>query len=56
MPFLTYYIYNYAMSDKLEEQHLAWCGAFVLLTFVLAVNIAMRVVAGRGGVAASRSG
>ncbi|MFM7541403.1 MAG: phosphate ABC transporter permease subunit PstC [Planctomycetota bacterium] len=56
VPFLTYYIYNYAMSAKLAEQHLAWCGAFVLLTFVLAVNIAMRVVAGRGGVAASRSG
>ena len=56
MPFLTYYIYNYAMSDKAEEQHLAWCGAFVLLFFVLLVNVAMRLVAGRRGVAASRSG
>jgi phosphate transport system permease protein len=56
MPFLTYYIYNYAMSDKIEEQHLAWCGAFVLLVFVLMVNATMRLIAGRNGPSASRSG
>lgn len=56
MPFLTYYIYNYAMSDKPAEQHLAWCGAFVLLVFVFLVNVAMRLVSGRRDVAASRAG
>jgi ABC-type phosphate transport system permease subunit len=44
------------MSDKIEEQHLAWCGAFVLLVFVLMVNATMRLIAGRNGPSASRAG
>ncbi len=54
MPFLTYYIYNYSTGDKESEKQMAWAGAFVLLTFVMVVNIGMRLLSGRRGMAASR--
>jgi phosphate transport system permease protein len=46
-PYLTYYIYNYARSPDPEEQRLAWAAAFVLLTFVVLVNLGMRILARR---------
>jgi phosphate transport system permease protein len=55
MPFLTYYIYTYSTGDKESEKQMAWAGAFVLLAFVMLVNISMRLISGRRDVAASRS-
>jgi phosphate transport system permease protein len=54
MPFLTYYIYTYSTGDKESEKQMAWAGAFVLLAFVMLVNISMRLLSGRRDVAASR--
>lgn len=54
MPFLTYYIYTYSTGDQESEKRMAWAGAFVLLSFVMLVNIVMRLLSGRRDVAASR--
>jgi phosphate transport system permease protein len=56
MPFLTYYIYNYATSDVPEEQRDAWAGAFVLLMFVILLNVGIRALTGRRVLQASRAG
>jgi phosphate transport system permease protein len=54
-PFLTYYIYNYALSDDLEERRQAWAGAFVLLAFVILLNVGIRLITGRRALQASRA-
>lgn len=54
-PFLTYYIYNYSLSDSLAEQKQAWAGAFVLLAFVMLLNLGIRVLAGKRLVQASHA-
>jgi phosphate transport system permease protein len=54
-PFLTYYIYNYALSDVAAEQQEAWAGAFVLLTFVIVLNVGIRGLTGRRVLQASRA-
>ena len=41
-------IFQYAMSPYDEWHTLAWAGAFVLTTFVLILNIAVRVLARKG--------
>jgi phosphate transport system permease protein len=41
-------IFQYAMSPYDEWHELAWAGAFVLTAFVLALNIAVRLIARRG--------
>ena len=55
MPFLTYYIYTYSTGDQESDKRMAWAGAFVLLSFVMLVNIGMRLFSGRRDVASSRS-
>jgi phosphate transport system permease protein len=54
-PFLTYYIYYYALSDTPSEQRLAWAGAVVLLAFVMVLNVGIRSLTGRRVVQASRA-
>jgi phosphate transport system permease protein len=56
MPFLTYYIYNYATSDVAAERQDAWAGAFVLLIFVILLNVGIRALTGRRVLQASRAG
>ena len=41
-------VFQYAMSPYDEWHALAWAGAFVLTVFVLGLNIAVRLIAGRG--------
>jgi phosphate transport system permease protein len=54
-PFLTYYIYNYSLSDIAEEQRQAWAGALVLLAFVMVLNIGIRAITGKRALAASQA-
>lgn len=54
-PFLTYYIYNYALSDVAEEQREAWAGAFVLLLLIVLLNVGIRAITGRRVLQASRA-
>jgi phosphate transport system permease protein len=55
MATLPYYIYQYSQSPYPTEQRLAWGGAVVLLVFVVLLNVGIRVLAGRRGVAAARA-
>jgi phosphate transport system permease protein len=55
MASLPYYIYDYSKSAYAEEQRLAWGGAFVLLTFVVVLNVGIRVLAGKRLVSAARA-
>jgi phosphate transport system permease protein len=56
MPFLTYYIYTGATGEGGENmKNMAWGGAFVLLTFVMVLNVGIRALAGRRSVDASRA-
>ncbi len=56
-PFLTYYIYNGALEGATNPvmAQLAWGGAFVLLSFVMVLNIGIRILAGARVVSASRA-
>jgi phosphate transport system permease protein len=54
-PFLTYYIYNGATGDDPTLQRLAWAAAVVLLVFVMALNIGIRLLTGQRVVQASRA-
>jgi phosphate transport system permease protein len=54
-PFLTYYIYEGAIGSNEEMRELAWGGAFVLLAFVMLLNISIRLLAGARVVSASRA-
>jgi len=55
MASLPYYIYDYSKSAYAEEQRLAWGGAFVLLAFVVVLNVGIRVLAGKRLVSAARA-
>jgi phosphate transport system permease protein len=55
MPFLTYYIYYYALSEDAEERRLAWAGALVLLLLVMALNVGIRALTGRRVLSATRA-
>ncbi|HET6573525.1 MAG TPA: phosphate ABC transporter permease subunit PstC [Fimbriiglobus sp.] len=52
--FLPGYIYNYSRSPYADWQEQAWGGTLVLLTFVMLVNVGIRLLAGKRTVAASR--
>jgi phosphate transport system permease protein len=54
MASLPYYIYDYSKSASAEEQRLAWGAAFVLLTFIIVLNVGIRVLSGKRVVAAAR--
>jgi phosphate transport system permease protein len=55
MASLPYYIYDYSTSPYDERRQLAWAGAFVLLTFVVALNVGIRLLAGKRMVSAARA-
>jgi phosphate transport system permease protein len=55
MASLPYYIYDYSKSPSADEQRIAWGGAMVLLTFVVVLNVGIRVLAGKRLVSASRA-
>jgi phosphate transport system permease protein len=54
-PSLTYYIYNYSLSDTREEQRQAWAGALVLLVLVMLLNVGIRIITGRRVLQATRA-
>jgi phosphate transport system permease protein len=54
-PFLPGYIYKYSMTPYLDWRDQAWGGALVLLAVVMALNIGIRLLAGKRVVAASRA-
>ncbi|HVK07174.1 MAG TPA: phosphate ABC transporter permease subunit PstC [Gemmataceae bacterium] len=55
MASLPYYIYDYSRYPPGEEQRLAWGGAMVLLSFVVVLNVGIRLLAGKRLVSASRA-
>jgi phosphate transport system permease protein len=55
MPNLTYYIYNYSLSDNREEQRQAWAGALVLLVLVMLLNVGIRILTGKRVLQATRA-
>jgi phosphate transport system permease protein len=55
MPNLTYYIYNYSLSDNRAEQREAWAGALVLLVLVMLLNVGIRIVTGKRVLQATRA-
>jgi phosphate transport system permease protein len=55
MASLPYYIYDYSKSAFAEEKQLAWGGAMVLLTFVVVLNVSIRLLAGKRVVSAARA-
>jgi phosphate transport system permease protein len=54
-PFLTYYIYNYALSEDPQEKQLAWAGALVLLILVMLLNVGIRALTGKRMLSATRA-
>jgi phosphate transport system permease protein len=55
MASLPYYIYEYSRSPYQEERQLAWGGAMVLLTFIVVLNVSIRVLAGKRVLSAARA-
>jgi len=55
MASLPYYIYDYSTSPYDERQRLAWAGAFMLLTFMVGLNVGIRALAGKRVVSAARA-
>jgi phosphate transport system permease protein len=55
MPNLTYYIYNYSLSDSQVEQRQAWAGALVLLVLVMLLNVGIRLITGKRVLQATRA-
>jgi phosphate transport system permease protein len=53
--FLPLYIYTYATDPDENRVRLAWSAAFVLLTFVMLLNIGVRVLTGKRVVLASQA-
>lgn len=54
-PFITNYIYEYSKSAEDDLKRQAWGGAFVLLSFVMLLNLAIRLAAGKRLVSAARA-
>lgn len=52
-PFLTGYIFRYALSSYADEQDQAWGGTLVLMAVVMLLNIGIRLAAGKRVVSAS---
>ena len=55
-PFLTDYIYNYSKNTVEHEQNQAWAASFVLVFFILGVNITIRLLAGKRQISATGAG
>jgi phosphate transport system permease protein len=55
MSFLPLYIYQYSMSPDENQVNLAWAAALTLLTFVMVLNVGIRLLTGKRVVLASRA-
>jgi phosphate transport system permease protein len=55
MAFLPLYIYRYSMSGYKPFEDQAWAAALVLLAFVMALNVGIRLLTGKRVVLASRA-
>jgi phosphate transport system permease protein len=55
MPYLTYYIYTWSRTPSDEQNRIAWAAAFVLLAFVMLLNIGIRFLTGKRVVLATRA-
>jgi phosphate transport system permease protein len=55
MPYLTYYIYTWARTSVDEQNRIAWAAAFVLLAFIMILNIGIRFLTGKRALLASRA-
>ena len=53
--FLPLYIYTYSMSPDENQVNLAWAAALTLLTFVMLLNVGIRLLTGKRVVLASRA-
>ncbi|HZY87063.1 MAG TPA: phosphate ABC transporter permease subunit PstC [Gemmataceae bacterium] len=53
--FLPLYIYSYSMSPDENQVNLAWAAALTLLTFVMLLNVGIRLLTGKRVVLASRA-
>jgi phosphate transport system permease protein len=53
--FLPLYIYAYSMSPDDNQVRIAWAAAFVLLAFVMFLNVGVRLLTGKRVVLASRA-
>jgi phosphate transport system permease protein len=54
-PFLTFYIYDYALSSEDWQKPLAWAAALVLLVLVMALNVGIRAATGKRVLSATRA-
>lgn len=54
-PALPLLIYNYAMSSDQTRVEGAWAAAFVLVAFVMLLNVGIRFMTGRRTVLASQA-
>ncbi|HKI34170.1 MAG TPA: phosphate ABC transporter permease subunit PstC [Gemmataceae bacterium] len=54
-PFLTFYIYDYALSSEDWQKPLAWAAALVLLVMVMALNVGIRALTGKRVLSATRA-
>ncbi len=55
MASLPFYIYDFSTSSYEELQRFAWGGAFVLLAFIVVLNVGIRLLAGKRLVSAARA-
>jgi ABC-type phosphate transport system permease subunit len=55
MGFVPLYIFRYATEGRPENEAKAWAAALVLVAFIMALNIGVRVATGRRQVLASRA-
>jgi phosphate transport system permease protein len=55
MGFVPLYIFRYAMEGRPDHEAKAWAAALVLVTFIMVLNVGVRVATGRRQVLASRA-
>jgi phosphate transport system permease protein len=55
MPYLTYYIYKWSEKETEAQVNVAWSAAFVLLAFIMLLNVGMRFATGKRLVSASQA-
>jgi phosphate transport system permease protein len=55
MPYLTYYIYKWSEKETQDQINVAWSAAFVLLAFIMLLNVGIRFIAGKRVMSATRA-
>ncbi len=56
MPSLPVFIFNYAVSPYESWHQQAWAAAFVLVSGIMVLNVAIRLLSGKRGLLGSLSG